>query len=638
MKIITFLWQEFKSRPDEWFFYAFLLSFPLSIRKILYFVPIEGGYNEFASISLYVSDIFLIAAICARLIILYNNNIVLSSSNDEVNIVPRGTIFKVSVFFEKIYTQLVHNYILILPLIIVILSFLSTAWAQDVYLATFRSFKLLEFYLLFLYVYHKLFHPSTNVPRGTSCGAGVEQFSKSNLLNERDSFDTNDENFQLQKDCSTWNNLENGRGTFVRRIFLVIVLFGLFQALVVFFQILAQKSIGLFWLKESIFSADMTGVAKIVFNGETLVRPYGLLPHPNVLGGFLVFTTICTLIYFKLFHVEQFEVKKENNCSTWNNSNFKNKNSKSLQKKCSTWNIFEYRAQDIVPRGTIQGVIKKPLFHVEQWFKKPLLKWLIYAVQISAIICTFSKSAVFGLILAIFYILYKNSNILTDLPRNNCSTWNNPEFQARNNVPRGTLLDNMRKVMFHVEQFIKKISQLLFNITKANKKIFLGIAIVTTVFVLFKPNYHSLIGRSISDRLIFLNVSRGTFIEHPFLGVGAGQYVINLLSLDNVLEWQYEPVHNVFLLILNELGIIALVVFLVFVYKLFRNANCSTWNNLENKCGISILGEATVYIKGLCIALIVIMLFDHYLWTIQQGQIILWFTLAMLAAVVIRKR
>ena len=122
------------------------------------------------------------------------------------------------------------------------------------------------------------------------------------------------------------------------------------------------------------------------------------------------------------------------------------------------------------------------------------------------------------------------------------------------------------------------------------------------------------------------------------MGVGAGQYVINLLSLDNVLEWQYEPVHNVFLLILNELGIIALVVFLVFVYKLFRNANCSTWNNLENKCGISILGEATVYIKGLCIALIVIMLFDHYLWTIQQGQIILWFTLAMLAAVVIRKR
>ena len=53
---------------------------------------------------------------------------------------------------------------------------------------------------------------------------------------------------------------------------------------------------GLLWLKESIISPNIPGVAKLIFNGHVYIRSYGLFPHPNILGGFLVFSIISTLL------------------------------------------------------------------------------------------------------------------------------------------------------------------------------------------------------------------------------------------------------------------------------------------------------------------------------------------------------
>ena len=55
-------------------------------------------------------------------------------------------------------------------------------------------------------------------------------------------------------------------------------------------QFLTQSSIGgiWYWLGERNFSSDTPGIAQLVASMGVYLRPYATLPHPNVLGGFLV--------------------------------------------------------------------------------------------------------------------------------------------------------------------------------------------------------------------------------------------------------------------------------------------------------------------------------------------------------------
>lgn len=60
------------------------------------------------------------------------------------------------------------------------------------------------------------------------------------------------------------------------------------QALIAIGQFFRQGDLGLKWLGESPLSPEMAGVAKIVINGEKIMRAYGATPHPNVLAAILV--------------------------------------------------------------------------------------------------------------------------------------------------------------------------------------------------------------------------------------------------------------------------------------------------------------------------------------------------------------
>jgi hypothetical protein len=61
---------------------------------------------------------------------------------------------------------------------------------------------------------------------------------------------------------------------------------------------------------------------------------------------------------------------------------------------------------------------------------------------------------------------------------------------------------------------------------------------------------------------------------------------------------------------------------------------CSTWNILPGR-SVTFLKEHTknisIYFKSLLLAFIFIMLFDHYFWDINQGQILLWLLFGLLA-------
>ena len=137
MQIISKLWNNFKTQPDIWFFYGFLLTFTLSIRNVFTFFPILDNFNEYTGFYLYLSDIFLILTLIAwGSSMLYNKNILLSIDR-----------------LKKWYV--------LLPLLIVAWAFLSVSWANNEEIALFRSIKLLEFFLLYLFVIFRVENCST---------------------------------------------------------------------------------------------------------------------------------------------------------------------------------------------------------------------------------------------------------------------------------------------------------------------------------------------------------------------------------------------------------------------------------------------------------------------------------------------
>jgi len=326
----------------------------------------------------------------------------------------------------------------------------------------------------------------------------------------------------------------------LKRFFQIIISVSIIQSIIAIIQFLMQRSIGLIWLKESIISQDILGVAKIIFNGHPYIRAYGLFPHPNILGGFLVASIMISISYYKLFHVEQFDGFKK-----YLKTCFKN-----------------FRFITIVPRGTICMVS-------------------IISIQGLALLLTFSKSAIIGLFIGFFYLGIKK-----------CST---------------------PVQMFHVEHSTGRAWNIfsVFKMNSAYKKVFLILIILILTLIILRPDIYSLLFKSLQERSFYLNVSRGTFLSHPLIGIGSGQFVINMQSIAGIQTWQYQPVHNVFLLVLNEFGIIIFFMFLYFIYKMFHVEHFP-----EQTLG--------VYFKAILAAFVFIMLFDHYFWDIQQGQILLW--------------
>jgi len=109
-----------------------------------------------------------------------------------------------------------------------------------------------------------------------------------------------------------------------------------------------------------------------------------------------------------------------------------------------------------------------------------------------------------------------------------------------------------KKSMFHVEQFqnkLKSLPRLIIN----------SIAIAGILFLWILP--YKQILETIVKRGVYIQDAANMIHANLWLGVGLGQYVGNLS--DNREIWQYEPVHNIFLLLLSEIGAIGVFILVV---------------------------------------------------------------------------
>jgi len=115
---------------------------------------------------------------------------------------------------------------------------------------------------------------------------------------------------------------------------------------------------------------------------------------------------------------------------------------------------------------------------------------------------------------------------------------------------------------------------------------------------------------SIADRIDLATIAAKLIAERPFTGVGLGNFQIASRAL---LDPSTEPgwVHNVPLLIASELGLPGLLIWLIGIGLILIN--------IINHYRRDELDIWRMVAAGSLVAMLTIMLFDHYWWTSSQG-------------------
>jgi O-antigen ligase len=123
---------------------------------------------------------------------------------------------------------------------------------------------------------------------------------------------------------------------------------------------------------------------------------------------------------------------------------------------------------------------------------------------------------------------------------------------------------------------------------------------------------------SIDLRLTFTQQAWQIIRETVPWGTGIGNYTVGVHRLISGTwpSWYYQPVHNIALLILAELGIIGLLLCVWLGWQLLRRGLAKSDND-----------ERYLFVM-LFAVLLVVGLFDHYWWTLYSGIIMFWLVVA----------
>lgn len=156
--------------------------------------------------------------------------------------------------------------------------------------------------------------------------------------------------------------------------------------------------------------------------------------------------------------------------------------------------------------------------------------------------------------------------------------------------------------------------------------IFIVLLVVFTFFYLFlygmRFNPTNFID-SLSPRENLIEVSVKAFTSNPLTGVG----LLNFYTFEQNQQLNFsnvylQPVHNIFLLITSELGLLGLFVFGYFLSVVLATA----WKKARSEKHLFSFNELPLV---MLISLIFVGLFDHYPITIQQGELLFAVTVGL---------
>ena len=150
--------------------------------------------------------------------------------------------------------------------------------------------------------------------------------------------------------------------------------------------------------------------------------------------------------------------------------------------------------------------------------------------------------------------------------------------------------------------------------------VFLGVVLIwmsafSPLFLARTQGEARLEKKSVTDRVEYVAQAQELIREHFWLGVGAGNYT-NAVHEKNPQKkiWEIQPVHNVFLLVWAELGLVGLTLWLVFLGSVFL------MGYKKNKI-------FTLVLYASCFMLYVL---DHWLWTSHFGLLFFFLLLGLI--------
>ncbi len=156
-------------------------------------------------------------------------------------------------------------------------------------------------------------------------------------------------------------------------------------------------------------------------------------------------------------------------------------------------------------------------------------------------------------------------------------------------------------------------------------RIFLGGIVLSLLIIIPYILTLSTNDPSVTERRELLQRSIQIINTHPLTGVGNGNFSVALKAYRTAEQrLLLQPVHNVPLLVMSEIGIVAGIWFLGGWLLLMRDI----WNTPRSM--------SKVFIIGIWIVISVTSLFDHYWWSLSIGNGMVWlvvgFTICAIAA------
>lgn len=120
--------------------------------------------------------------------------------------------------------------------------------------------------------------------------------------------------------------------------------------------------------------------------------------------------------------------------------------------------------------------------------------------------------------------------------------------------------------------------------------------------------------KSINERLSYLSEAKSLLQKNVLTGIGVGNYTIAVgdLNGNKKAAWDYQPVHNSFLLLLAENGIFFFLSFLVFLFFAVRR------------------GRHETYMYPILMAIFILMMLDHWLVSLPFGILFLFLILGLI--------
>lgn len=148
-------------------------------------------------------------------------------------------------------------------------------------------------------------------------------------------------------------------------------------------------------------------------------------------------------------------------------------------------------------------------------------------------------------------------------------------------------------------------------------------ALVFKPFLLARTNLIS--DQSAKERIFYANIGLSMIKNYPFTGIGIGTSMLHMQQYSPLkLEpWEIQPIHNYFLLSAAEFGVPGAIILVILFLSYLKD---QLWM-LKKHFDIYNLSLLSIFVGFL-----VLMMFDHYFYTIEQTQILLWLILGMIAA------